>query len=121
MADKILFDIALPAPPEGPNDIKALRLTVLADGQEVTADYDPAATVATGFAATQDSDVHVEAHYVDDAGNLSEPSVLEFVAVDTIAPPAPGALGVLVRGEVTEPTPEPTPAPPDEQPEPGNG
>jgi len=46
----------------------------------------------------QDTTVRLELVDVDDAGNRSEPAVLEFVAVDTIPPAQPGALGVtLVR------------------------
>ena len=45
---------------------------------------------------------------IDDAGNRSEPSpAFEFTAADTLAPPAPGAPGVILVRE--EPDTPPTP------------
>lgn len=51
----------------------------------------------------------------DDAGNRSEPSTFEFTLEDTIAPPQPGQVGLVVTNEepdeppAPEPEPEPTP------------
>jgi len=39
---------------------------------------------------------------VDDAGNRSEPAVLEFVASDTLPPAQPGAFGVTLVAEEEE-------------------
>ena len=81
-------------------DVVARRLTVTVDGvAEVLPDY-PADTTVFGEAVTvpQDSNVILTLVDIDDAGNVSEPAVLEFVATDTIAPAQPGSFGVtLVR------------------------
>lgn len=65
----------------------------------------------------QDAKVLLTLVDVDDAGNRSEPAVLEFVATDTLPPAQPGGLGVALVAEkaaedvTPEVTPEVAPAP----------
>lgn len=47
------------------------------------------------FEVPQNSSVIVSLKYVDEAGNESQPQTQSFVAVDTIAPNAPGAFGAI--------------------------
>ena len=70
------------------------------------------------FAGAQDARVSLKLCNVDDAGNRSEPRVLEVVLVDTVAPATPGEFGVRITSELPdvpppapEPEPEPEPAP----------
>jgi hypothetical protein len=81
-------------------DVVARRLTVTIDGEPgETADF-PADTTSFVESVTvpQDSNVVLTLVDIDDAGNASEPAVVEFVATDTIPPAKPGEFGVtLVR------------------------
>ena len=105
MADRIQFQVALPAPPETLNDISHGKLTVDIPGEEqivldsLTLDQE---TVGP-FEGPQDSEVTLSFVYVDDAGNESEPSEATVTLIDTFPPPAPGALGITVTGETHAP------------------
>ena len=81
-------------------DVVVRRLTVTVDGVEAPAFPDfPADTTSFGeFTVPQDAQVVLALVDIDDAGNVSEPAVLEFTATDTIPPAKPGEFGVsLVR------------------------
>jgi hypothetical protein len=81
-------------------DVVARRITVTVDGtaREVLPDFPAEATSFGEVAVPQDSQVVLTLVDVDDAGNVSEPAVLEFTATDTIPPAKPGEFGVsLVR------------------------
>jgi len=43
--------------------------------------------------------VHLELIDEDDAANLSDPSVFDFTAADTVPPAKPGELGARITGE----------------------
>lgn len=65
------------------------------------------------FEVPQNADVELKLHYVDDADNHSEPVVQSFVAVDSIAPAAPGNFqGIDLIGERHEDDPAPPVDPP---------
>ena len=115
MADRITFNVALPAPPEGPNDIVSGELSVKIDGELVsTTNVTLDDTEVGPFDGPQDSIVDLEYRYVDDAGNKSEPSTAQFTLVDTVPPPAPGSLGVAITGEIHEEDDEPVEPTPSE-------
>lgn len=83
-----------PAMPAGTDVVKQV-FTVHIDGatqpaQELAKD----ATFAE-FEVPQNSSVDVSLKYVDEAGNESQPQTQSFVAIDTIAPDAPGAFGAI--------------------------
>lgn len=81
-------------------DVVARRLMVTINGEAAPASPDfPADTTSFGeVTAPQDAQVVLALVDVDDAGNVSEPAVLEFTATDTIPPAKPGEFGVsLIR------------------------
>lgn len=100
MANTITFDIGLP--PLAPNnDVVNRELTVTIDGG--TPDVRQLATteaVVEGFSVPQGASVSLRLVDVDDGGNRSLPSSLDFVAADTVPPPQPGDLSVLNLDEV---------------------
>lgn len=82
-------------------DVVARRLTVTVNGTpHAPSEYPGEATRFNDVSVNQGDSVVLALSDVDDAGNVSEPAVYEFVAVDTIPPAAPGEFGVtLVREE----------------------
>ena len=81
-------------------DVVERRLTVTVNGNVVATDsYSNTVTVLGERTFAQGDNVTVSLVDVDDAGNVSEPAVIEFVANDTIAPSVPGLNIQLVREE----------------------
>lgn len=98
MADKILFQVVLP--PKSAADVVRRELLVsFADGTEDLIELAASDTVSETFKGDQDSEVTVSLVDIDDAGNRSEASVATFTLLDSVAPPAPGELGIQVTGE----------------------
>jgi len=94
----LVYEVTLP-PPNAPDVVKR-ELSYTENGGEVNV------LTGDGSATTMTVKVHDDAAVklwltdFDDAGNASDPSPpLEFVAKDTIPPPAPGELGVKLVGE----------------------
>lgn len=92
---------AVTAAPPVDADVVARRLTVTVDGTPFEPkDYSAATTQFDEVSVEQGSQVVLALSDLDDAGNVSEPAVFEFEAVDTIPPAKPGEFGVtLVREE----------------------
>lgn len=82
-------------------DVVARRLVITVNGEAGSPkEYAAETTRFDDVKVEQDAQVVLALMDVDDAGNVSEPAVYEFVAVDTIPPAAPGSFGVtLVREE----------------------
>lgn len=98
--DTIVFDVSLP-PVSVPSDVVSRELQVIVDGaQAEVKSVGKDDTVVSRISVPQDSAVRLELRNIDDSGNVSEPSVFEFTAVDTISPPAPGTLGVVIVDEI---------------------
>lgn len=92
-------------------DVVERRLTVEANGEVVTINsYSPLTTDLGEFTFNQEDNVVLSLVDVDDAGNVSEPAVLSFVAKDTLPPQAPGGFSVALLREV-EDSPATTVAP----------
>ena len=112
MIDVLVYGLS--ASPSTAADAVSREVSVSVNGAEpVVSTFPPTATDLGEVSAAQDSTVRVEVVDIDDAGNRSEPAVLEFVATDTIPPPVPGGLGVLLLREesvedVTPPVEEPS-------------
>lgn len=104
MADIIVYDVNLPAL-DVPNDVVSRELTVVTGGETTVITVGPTDTVVPGLEAEQDAPVDLTLVNVDDSGNRSGPSLFSFVAVDTIAPPVPGNLGVVIVDEIVDPSP----------------
>ena len=82
-------------------DVVSRELTVVVGGEVVETKSFAGSDVLLGeVSVPQDAAVVLTLVDVDDAGNRSQPAVVEFIAKDTIAPVQPGAFGVsLVREE----------------------
>jgi hypothetical protein len=96
------YTIAIPTPSAA--DVVARRLAVTAQiGTSAAAHHVEELDLAQltyVVECEQDTYITLELTDVDDAGNVSEASKLQFVAEDTIAPPAPGTLAVASVEEV---------------------
>lgn len=98
MADVLTYRVSAPAPVDA--DVVARLLSVSVNGNDRgTESYDGKTTDFGTVDVPQDAEIIVSLVDVDDAGNRSEPAVLSFVAVDTVPPAQPGALGVTLEGE----------------------
>ncbi len=81
MADKLKVTLSLP--PISAPDVKSRKLSVTIDGG-LTVDSSPDLGASLfDISVDQDAPVHVELRDIDDSGNPSDPSVLDFVATDT--------------------------------------
>lgn len=92
------FIIVLPTP--GASDVVSRELNFkIGSGDPQTITLGGAA-LGTDELEGQDNDL-IEGALVDidDAGNRSEPRLFELILVDTIAPPQPGDVGLLVTAE----------------------
>lgn len=90
--------IQIPAPPSPIGDIVKQHLTVDVNGERmVDTDVDLGLLVSAEFPVADDATIDAVLVYVDDAGNVSAESKASFIAKDTIAPPAPGELGLNLR------------------------
>lgn len=104
--DMLKFYLALPA--KSAPDVVARELTVALAGNEPVVYTLDADAVATDELVGFDNDAVVGSLVdIDDAGNRSAPSEFSFVLTDTIPPPVPGAVGLVVTDEVADPEPEP--------------
>lgn len=98
MADVLTYRVSAPAPVDA--DVVSRVLTVAVNGeQRDETTYEGTTTDLGTVDVPQDAEVVLSLVDVDDAGNRSEPAVLAFVAVDTVPPAQPGALGVTLEGE----------------------
>ena len=94
----LLFKLVFPAP--GAADVVSRELTTqIGEEAEVITSLPGTAMEAVGFKAADNAALKVSLVDVDDAGNRSEVREQTFTVVDTIAPPKPGELGVIVTGE----------------------
>lgn len=100
MADVLTY--AVSAAPVVEGDVVSRELSVVVDGLEQPVVSFPGYAVDLGTVdVPQNSEVVLRLVDVDDAGNRSEPAEVTFVAVDTLPPSTPGALGVSLVGEKT--------------------
>jgi len=94
------FVITLPPPKAA--DVVERELTITVGSQEAQTVHPELAAEETQEFSGEDNDaVHAELVDIDDATppNRSEPSVLDGVLVDTLAPPQPGQMGIRVTRE----------------------
>lgn len=100
MADKLTYRVTAGAPVDG--DVVSRVVTVTVNGESHgSVSYAGASTDLGVITVPQDSNVEVSLVDIDDAGNASDPASYSFVAVDSIPPATPGALGVTLVGETT--------------------
>lgn len=81
-------------------DVVGRELSLVIDGTPVsTVEFAADATDLGEIKAPQNSAVVLTLTDIDDAGNRSQPAVVEFQATDTIPPAQPGTFGVTVVRE----------------------
>lgn len=87
------YEAAFPTMPTG-TDIVSQRFTV--SFLEETQDQELGVEATSAQFLVPDAvSVTISLRYVDDAGNVSEPSTQNFMSHDTIPPDAPGAFGTI--------------------------
>jgi len=92
------FRIVLPPP--GASDVTARELAYqIGDGEQVIETLEASATELAGLSGNDNDQVVVSLTDIDDAGNRSEPREQTFTLTDTIAPPQPGEMGLIVDSE----------------------
>lgn len=101
--DKLKYRVVLPVVPSG-SDVVKQHMKVMSDTEVVLdTDIDLGAS-SVEFSANQDSLVSMQLTYIDDAGNVSEPRIQTFTAVDIFPPAIPGEFGLVeVIDEIHQP------------------
>ena len=99
--DVLKFKVVLPAEPANTDIVKGL-LEVTVDGTAL----DPVETTkgqteVTDLEGPQGANVTVSFSYMDEKDNKSPIKQQSFTLNDTVAPPAPGEVGIEVTGEET--------------------
>lgn len=100
------FVLNLPAP--GAPDVVSRELKVNFGGNDYVEVLSGDSIKSANYLGEDNAVVTVSLVDIDDAGNRSDASESTFTLVDTIAPPAPGAIGLTV---VSEDFPSPVPPP----------
>lgn len=104
MANVLVYKVSVGATVDA--DVVERQLVVARNGNSSPDEFKVFSADTTDLGeirATQGDTVLLTLVDVDDAGNRSEPAVLEFVAEDTIPPAKPGEFGVtLVKEEAAE-------------------
>lgn len=98
MASKFRLKVLLP--PIVDQDVESREMTLKVGDAEPTIQTVPKDTPSLEVMVDQGSHCVFTLIDIDDAGNRSEPSIREFDALDTIAPPKPGEIGIEVLGEI---------------------
>lgn len=107
------FKLVLPAP--GAPDVVSRNLSIKIGDEDAQLVVLPGTdTESSEYVAAEGTVVSGELADVDDAGNVSPARDFRFTLVDTIAPPIPGEVGLLVTEELPDPEPTPDPDPVDE-------
>lgn len=76
-------------------DVAERRLTVMVNGEvKETKPFSPDTTSFGELTFADNDSVVLSLVDIDDAGNVSSPATVEFVALDTVAPAQPGEFGV---------------------------
>lgn len=97
--DMLKFKLMLPAP--GAADVVSRELSVkIADADVLLTSLSPDAAESGEYAGQDNDAVEVSLTDIDDAGNRSDARVQSFTLVDTIAPPVPGEIGLVITEEV---------------------
>jgi hypothetical protein len=92
------FKITLPGP--SAVDVVTQELSVkIGDGDAVVQQVLADQTEVDGFEGADNAAAAVSLIQIDDAGNRSVPREQTFTLTDTLAPPVPGEIGLVVTGE----------------------
>lgn len=97
-SEMLFFNLVLPAP--GASDVVKRELVVSIAGADArTFELTGDATASEELSGADNDSVVGTLVDIDDAGNRSPAREFSFVLVDTIAPPAPGEVGLTVTRE----------------------
>lgn len=100
MTDMLTYVVNVAAPAD--KDVIQRELVVSANGEVVTTRVMAGSSVDLGaFTVPQNSNVTITVTDTDDAGNRSEPAVVDFVAIDTLPPQMPGVINVTLVSETS--------------------
>lgn len=106
--EKNMLKFCVCLPPKSANDVQTRELCVsINDGEPVKKVVDGDTLHVDSFVGVQGDSVTGYLVDIDGAGNRSEPSLFSFELVDTIAPPMPGDVGLMVLEQVDDPPAEP--------------
>jgi hypothetical protein len=94
-----MLSFVLTLPERSAKDVVARELTVSVDGVETVESLNGDSVESQVYSGLDNAAVAGRLVDIDDAGNRSDPSEFTFVLVDTIAPPAPGQVGLKVTAE----------------------
>lgn len=109
MADILTYSVNCDAPADP--DVESRKIKVEVNGEVKREDTVGSAVTDFGYVEVeQNANVKISISDVDDGGNESAPLVAEFVAVDTIAPPTPTGMQVVLTAEREAPPAETPPA-----------
>lgn len=102
MANILTYSVVVGAPVDA--DVVARELVVTVDGvTRDTASFPGTATDLGTVDVPEGANVLMSLVDIDDAGNVSVPATVDFVAADTLAPGQPGAFVVSLVAERSEP------------------
>lgn len=102
--DMLIYGLSV-GPSEAPDVIKRVLTVEVNDQLVETREFEASAFDLGEIGVTEGDKVNLALVDVDDAGNVSEPAFVRFVAADTIAPPPPGSFGVELLREVSPSVP----------------
>lgn len=95
-----MLTFKLVLPPPGASDVVARELTYsIGGGTTSTEQLDGGATEFGGLVGNDNEPVAVSLVDIDDAGNRSEARSQTFTLTDTLAPPQPGEMGLVIESE----------------------
>ena len=98
MADLLTYAVSAAASTAA--DAVSREVSLVINGAEpVVTVFAPTDTDLGQVTVPQNAEVSISVVDIDDAGNRSEPAVLSFTALDTLPPPAPGAVSVVLVSE----------------------
>lgn len=105
--EKNMLKFCVCLPPKSASDVTTRELCVsINDGESVKKVVGGDTLHVDEFVGEHGDSVTGYLVDIDGAGNRSQPSLFSFELLDTIAPPMPGDIGLMVLEQV-EPTPEP--------------
>lgn len=92
------FEVTLPPP--GAADVVSREFSIaIGEGEVSIITLEPTAVSAGPFEGNDNDVIKLTLVDVDDAGNRSEARSQELVLTDTLAPPQPGEMGLVVTSE----------------------
>lgn len=106
------FELQVPAR-NVPDVVKGVLNVKVGEQELIVHDFIPDAPQAIRhpkFIGNDNDIVYATLRFVDDAGNISAPAILEFNLADTIPPPTPEGFSFSIVSE-EEPSPVPNPSP----------